>query len=460
MKTKLISVLLILSMLVIPLLGACSRLPNPSVENTGEEKWNENQPYKIEFFDTDTQDADKCRAAILTNPNYAQEFTVTIPEKAPDGRTVTEVGFKDGTDEGLFMESSNLPEIMPKDLFDKIREKALEIYDEKYFPYRKFMAFYFLVDYEDKKMDDEHRSALLKKYPFATETAFYMLDRNASSHHKEELSAFLTEIGYTEKEYYKDVLEVNKRIEKGEYKNFPKLHFSNGKYITGVELPATIESIGYGAFANCINLKEIKIPEGVKKISDAAFENCKSLTLDSLPESITYIGNEAFLNCSAIEEIDVLGNVFIGDNAFCKEDGSSYAAIYKVNLLGGVSFVGKNFCVKNTLNEYKGGFYLPAGDNPYAVLVMGDYDAEYVNVHADTEVIVPHAFNYNYNGILNVSFENREGWTVYSSANEFKTNMGIVLNYESFDVVLNEELQIIGTPIHLQHADKTWICNK
>ena len=53
--------------------------------------------------------------------------------------------------------------------------------------------------------------------------------------------------------------------------------FVNDYYLTCVDLPDTLVSIGEDAFANCINLKEIVLPDGLKKIGSGVFESCRML---------------------------------------------------------------------------------------------------------------------------------------------------------------------------------------
>lgn len=59
-----------------------------------------------------------------------------------------------------------------------------------------------------------------------------------------------------------------------------KLHsqaFFGCKWIESVELPSSLEVIGWEAFAGCENLKTINIPESVKEIQEHAFSGCRNL---------------------------------------------------------------------------------------------------------------------------------------------------------------------------------------
>lgn len=50
-----------------------------------------------------------------------------------------------------------------------------------------------------------------------------------------------------------------------------------GAKFENITLPNSLESISYGAFTECENLKKIVIPASVMKIGETAFKNCKNL---------------------------------------------------------------------------------------------------------------------------------------------------------------------------------------
>lgn len=64
------------------------------------------------------------------------------------------------------------------------------------------------------------------------------------------------------------------------------------------ELPATVNSLGYNAFENCKQLKEMFIPEGVTSISEELFMSCTSLTRVVLPSTVNqFYGGNTFKDC-------------------------------------------------------------------------------------------------------------------------------------------------------------------
>lgn len=91
--------------------------------------------------------------------------------------------------------------------------------------------------------------------------------------------------------------------------------FENNR-IKKVFLPEGIKKIPFGAFDNCVSLKEVYIPNSVSTIEDYAFENTK-LKHVKLPLNLESIGMEAFNNCKKLTTIDFPDNLKnIEANAF------------------------------------------------------------------------------------------------------------------------------------------------
>ena len=59
-------------------------------------------------------------------------------------------------------------------------------------------------------------------------------------------------------------------------------------------IPASVKTIGYGAFQECTNLTSIVIPEGVTYIDHYAFFNCTSLTSVTIPSTVRRAGYQIF----------------------------------------------------------------------------------------------------------------------------------------------------------------------
>ena len=81
-------------------------------------------------------------------------------------------------------------------------------------------------------------------------------------------------------------------------------------YPAGIEdttftIPNNVVSIGYGAFINCGNLKNIVISDGVATIEKEAFYNCENLKTVKIPNSVTVIGDKAFQYCRSLNTVEV-----------------------------------------------------------------------------------------------------------------------------------------------------------
>ena len=106
--------------------------------------------------------------------------------------------------------------------------------------------------------------------------------------------------------------------------NIPNSVTSIGKYafaycesLTSVAIPESITSIDESMFQNCIRLTSVTIPSSVTFIGDSAFMYCYSLTSMNIPSRVTSIGNNAFAGCSSLTSVNIPNSVTsIGDNAF------------------------------------------------------------------------------------------------------------------------------------------------
>ena len=73
--------------------------------------------------------------------------------------------------------------------------------------------------------------------------------------------------------------------------------FSECEYLTSINIPDSVTSIGYAAFYECESLTSINIPDSVIKMEGNPFAGCHSLTSINIPDSVTSIGYSAFYGC-------------------------------------------------------------------------------------------------------------------------------------------------------------------
>lgn len=78
-----------------------------------------------------------------------------------------------------------------------------------------------------------------------------------------------------------------------------------------------VTHIDRGAFANCVNLKDITLSKNITTLSEHAFFECTSIESITLPESLEHLGGYAFNGCSALSSITIPSNVTtIGEYCF------------------------------------------------------------------------------------------------------------------------------------------------
>lgn len=92
--------------------------------------------------------------------------------------------------------------------------------------------------------------------------------------------------------------------------------YKMGRYITNIDFPQILVSIGEYAFTDSA-LTEIVIPDNVKFIGKSAFNGCSLMTDITLGESLENIGDYAFGGCKLLSRLEFGENLkFIGENAF------------------------------------------------------------------------------------------------------------------------------------------------
>ena len=76
-------------------------------------------------------------------------------------------------------------------------------------------------------------------------------------------------------------------------------------YLTQVSLPASLISIGEGAFGSCRSLQQVNFSENLTAIGKSAFQGCGSLQQVNFPKNLTAIGIRAFQYCSDLKQVDL-----------------------------------------------------------------------------------------------------------------------------------------------------------
>ncbi len=138
-------------------------------------------------------------------------------------------------------------------------------------------------------------------------------------------------------------------------------------------IPAThngksVTAIGASAFSRCTSITSVTVSGSVTSIGASAFSRCTSLQSVVIDNGVTTVGEQAFMGCSALSSVSIAESVTsIGSFAFEE-------------------------CGKLKYNKYESCKYLGNAQNPYLVLCHADRAATSLEIHADTRIIAPCAF--------------------------------------------------------------------
>ena len=177
--------------------------------------------------------------------------------------------------------------------------------------------------------------------------------------------------------------------------------FSGCSNLKKVKLSEKMTSISEGAFMSCPALEEIEIPDSITTIENYAFYGCTSLREITLPESLTDLGTMVFAECSSIEKIDASkckGYTFENDILYDKDKKKIYRASAKI--AGEVT-------VENTVESIEPGAFSMCGELervyiPQSVTYIGEDAFGYcaklkkADLSEGLNTIAPIAFKYCY----------------------------------------------------------------
>lgn len=123
----------------------------------------------------------------------------------------------------------------------------------------------------------------------------------------------------------------------------------SGTFITSLELPTGLKTLGSYAFSDCQVLSgTLALPAGLKSIGDYCFNNCSSLTGELIiPEGLTTIPGDCFRECSNLTGDLIIpeGVTSIGGSAFFNCSGFNGQLVLPESLktLEGYAFYCCNF---------------------------------------------------------------------------------------------------------------------
>ena len=138
--------------------------------------------------------------------------------------------------------------------------------------------------------------------------AFYQ--SNITSVH---LPVSLREIG--EEAFYGNPLLCNIHIPENVSRIGAKSFYNSG--IERIKVSKHVKKIEHGAFAICLNLKNVELPEGLESLGLDAFGECIKLQFIELPSTLKNIDRGVFWRCTNLQKIEIPAGVeSIGEYVF------------------------------------------------------------------------------------------------------------------------------------------------
>jgi len=175
--------------------------------------------------------------------------------------------------------------------------------------------------------------------------------------------------------------------------------------LRSVNIPASVTSIGNGAFDGCTSLASVTFEQGsgLLSIGNNAFRTTR-LTSINIPASVTSIGNQAFASCSSLASVTFeqgSGLQSIGNQAF------AYTGLLSINIPASVTSIGEYaFYSCSSLASVTfgaGSQLLSIGGNAFYSTILTS-----INIPANVTSIGNEAF-YNCNLLESVTFEQGSG---------------------------------------------------
>lgn len=113
-------------------------------------------------------------------------------------------------------------------------------------------------------------------------------------------------------------------------------------------VPSSVKTVDGFAFYGCTNLEEVKFSSGLEKINVKAFGECHALASINFPEGLISVGEAAFFNCS-LQSVILPDGMYDVEEPSLDEDGNQIVdedgtpVTLKTPALGAAAFFG---CVK------------------------------------------------------------------------------------------------------------------
>ncbi len=327
--------------------GCASENQDDAVSNGTFDKPNTEVPYTLEYTPLGNG---TCSVYINTNAAYGELFDVVIPEKSPDGDTVTTVTPCQFTDV--------IPRVIEKSEFEKkIRIPLMEFYGldttltdddlrgisedlehpqcDEAFRVRQFLSYFVYRDLD--QMSDTLKEDSLKAYPILAYADIYTPYMAMEQLEIWRISVILSdELGWTEQDImnaYETLNALNSEAMSQTY-DYKARNLNSAYLIRSVQLPATVTEIDAGAFRGCSMMESITLGSPTVLEPEILYACFRLKTLD-IPDTVVDIAQDAlptyddFVNYIDVPcaIYDVENGYHYVDNWLCGGEGEDGAVL-------------------------------------------------------------------------------------------------------------------------------------
>lgn len=229
-------------------------------------------PYRLEF--ASNGDGTCIVNRVDVNILYEKPFTLSIPEKSPEGDTV--IGMNTNS-------LSCLPQYLLPEDYDRLCQAVGAVIKDgaEGFYMKKFQAYYVHMSRANCKSDSEW-AAQVEKFPALAVGDIYLLDPTATPIELAKEAAVMYGVqGCDPVALYDMARNVQKQIDKLEHpESVPSVEAAfnaGGQYIEAIEWPATVRILDSACLGGCTSLQELSLPSAVESLASDCIINAVSL---------------------------------------------------------------------------------------------------------------------------------------------------------------------------------------
>lgn len=276
-KPRMLVNILCVALCVITLVACGADAQNMKWKEVKTEAFGEN-PYNFVF--ASNGDGTCYIEEIRVDKDHDKDIHLIIPEKAPNGDTVTEIKNVCGLTSSDTMQ--NVPIYLT---FESMNMLVANIENSKDVTVSRNKGF---TVGENPERDAKTFKAFYAEKISKNGIGYYELEPFIDFSEKDRLATILDVYTYTEEDCYNDTVKFLDSVTADEDKNLLareafKYLYHVGDRITEITVPATVEKIGYGAFDGCDNLKKLN------GISDGCVLGVQKADPDNASVTITEI---------------------------------------------------------------------------------------------------------------------------------------------------------------------------